>query len=133
MAHQVARLRVALRGQLLAERRAKHQRSRVGQDDVQAWDRPEPAEEAPDGATTPERRGPVEPVGHQDQSRRRQRAARAGDSRAQRQFGAEVVASDHHPRAAGLEAEPGQHLGEPLGGVRVARPILGVAVERQIR
>ena len=56
---------------------------------------------------------------------------RAGDG-AQQDQRADLVAADERPRPAGVAAEAGEHLGEPLRRVGVARAVLGVAVQRQV-
>ena len=45
---------------------------------------------------------------------------------------AELVAADERPRAADVRAEAGDDLGQPVRRVRVARAVLGVAVQRQV-
>ena len=52
--------------------------------------------------------------------------------RVQQDLGAEAVAADERARAADLAAERRHHVGEPVERVRVARAVLGVAVQRQV-
>src|SRR5215211_3171544 len=51
---------------------------------------------------------------------------------AQQQERADLVPAHERPRAARVADEAGEHLRQPLGRVRVPRPVLGVAVERQV-
>ena len=48
------------------------------------------------------------------------------------ELGAEIVAGDDAPPASDLHAEAGDHIGQPLRRVGVARAVLGIAVQRQI-
>ena len=50
----------------------------------------------------------------------------------QRELGADVVPGEQGPGASDLAAKAGDHLGEPVRGVRVARPVLGIAVKREV-
>ena len=68
-------------------------------------------------------------VGHQHHPRWLQ--APAGDG-PQEDLRAGPMAPDERAGAEHLGAEAGDHLREPLGRVRVPRPGLGVAVERQV-
>src|SRR5215211_6335760 len=51
---------------------------------------------------------------------------------AQQQERADLVPAHERSRAARVADEAGEHLRQPLGRVRVPRPVLGVAVERQV-
>ena len=57
----------------------------------------------------------------------------AGRDRPQGELGADVVAGEQRPGAPDLAAEAGYHLSEPVGRVRVARPVLGISVKREVR
>ena len=73
--------------------------------------------------------GAVQAVGHQHDARGVQSPAFHG---AQQDLGADVVSGDQRPRAEHVGGEAAQHLGKPVDRVGVARPILGVAVQRQV-
>ena len=51
---------------------------------------------------------------------------------AQEDLRAQAVAADERARAGDLGAEAGEDVGEPVQRVRVARAVLGVAVQRQV-
>ena len=71
----------------------------------------------------------MQAVGHEHEPRRRELP---GDDRAQEDLRARAVAADERVAAAGLAAEVRHDLGEPVDRVRVARAVLGVAVQRQV-
>jgi hypothetical protein len=54
-------------------------------------------------------------------------------SRPQRELGTDVVTGDDRAGTADLLTEARDHLREPIRGVGMAGPILGVAVQWQIR
>ena len=56
----------------------------------------------------------------------------AGEHGVQQNLRAGVVAGDQRPRTEHLGGEPAEHLGEPVERVGVARPVLGVSVQRQV-
>ena len=72
----------------------------------------------------------MQAVGHEHEPRRRELP---GDDRPQEDLGPRAVAADERMAAARLAAELRHDLGEPVDRVRVARSILGVAVQRQVR
>jgi hypothetical protein len=51
---------------------------------------------------------------------------------AEEQLGTHVVAGHHRLRPERVAAEAGDHVGQPVRRVRVARPVLGVAVEWKV-
>ena len=53
--------------------------------------------------------------------------------RPQRELRADAVAGDQRARPARVGEEAREHVGQPLRRVRVARTVLGVAVQRQVR
>jgi hypothetical protein len=72
----------------------------------------------------------VHPVAHQHEARR---AHAAGAHGVQHDLRAGVVPGEHRSRSEHLVREATEHLGEPVERVRMARVILRVAVQRQIR
>ena len=102
VAHEVARAGRAARGQPQPEVGPEQQPRAVRERAAEARDRAGPRRDPPAAAQLLVRGAPVQPVGQQDQARRRDLAAR---DRVQQDLGAEPVPADQRPRAEHLVAE----------------------------
>ena len=130
MAQQVGGGGVAAHGQARPARGVNTRAGAVGEQAVEAGDGGRPARPAARRRARARGLGRrVHAVGHQHQPR----GPRAsGEHRLQQHLGAGAVAGEQRARAEHLGGEPAEHLGEPVERVRVSRPVLGVAVQRQV-
>ena len=128
--HEVARRRVAARGQALAHGRPVREPAGVGDEAIQPRHRGG-AERHPGRALQAfPPRALVHRVGHQHQPPGRQLARDDGAQEDQR---ARLVAAHERPRPAHVAAEARHHLRHPVRRVGMVGAVLGVAVQRQVR
>jgi hypothetical protein len=125
MAHEVARRGVRAGRQLDPALGAKRGAGHVRQRAVEARQAAQARRCAPRLA----RGRAVQRVGHQHETPGLEQPEL---ERPQQQLCAELVAPDQRVRPGGLKTERGDDLRQPVDRVRVARAILGVAVQREV-
>ena len=129
MAHEVGGGGIAAGGQVQAALGREHGAGAVGEQAIEAWDGGHLRGQLPGGARARTGGRGVHAVGHQHQPRGPGAPAEHG---LQQDLRAGGVAGEQRPRPEHLGGEPAEHLGEPVERVGIARPVLGVAVERQV-